>query len=188
MTCVQDEVGLFERQRVSLSRRPLLQHLIAYRPHQDRGVITVAQNQIGQVTLMPLVEETGIVVLRLLTAPHVERLVHHDESHCVTHVQQFGGRRIMRRADGVHTHRLQLRQLTVQGVLIQCSTQTAEVVMLADTIQLEVLAVEPEARLGIKAEIAETGRRLHLIDHLAASNQLGTYGIDVRILTRPLVE
>ena len=57
--------------------------------------------------------------------------------------------------------------------------------MLADAIELEVLAIEPEARLGIKTEVAETSHRLYLIDHLTANKQLGTYGIDVRVLTRP---
>ena len=35
-------------------------------------MIAVALHQIRQVTLMPLVEETGIVVLRLLAPPHIE--------------------------------------------------------------------------------------------------------------------
>ena len=150
-------------------------------------MITIAQHQIRQVTLVPFVEETGIIVLCLLASPHIETLVHHDQSHRVAHIQQLRGRRIMRRADGVHTHRLQLRQLTMQGVLIQGSAQTSEVVMLADTIQFEVLAIEPETRLGIELEITKTRGGLHFVHHLATSNQLRTYLIYIRILAAPFV-
>ena len=185
VTCVQDEVRLLQRQGIGLCRRPLLEHLVADGPHQDRGVVTVAQDQVRQVALVPLVEEAGIVVLRLLAPPHVEALVHHDQSHRVAHVQQLRGRRIVRRADRVHTHRLEFRELTMQGILIEGSAQAAEVVMLADAVQLEVLAIEPEAGLRIELEIAEARRGLHLVDHLATGNQLRTHRIDIRILAAP---
>ena len=58
-------------------------------------MITVAHHEIGQVTLMPLIEETGIVILGLFLAPHIETLIHHDESHGVAHVQQFRSGRIV---------------------------------------------------------------------------------------------
>ena len=95
MTSIQDEVRLFEGQRVCLCRRPLLKYLIANGPHEDGGMVAVAKDQVGKVALMPLIEETGIVVLRLLAAPHIKRLVHDDDSHRVTHVQQFWCRGIM---------------------------------------------------------------------------------------------
>ena len=141
MTRVQNQVRLFQRQCVSLSRGPLFQHLVAYGPHQDAGVVAVAQHQVGQVALVPLVEETGVVVLRLFTPPHVETLVHDDEPHRVTHVQQLRSRGIVRRADGVDAHGLQFGELAMQGILVEGSTQAAEVVVLADAIQLHVLAV-----------------------------------------------
>ena len=92
---IQNEVSLFQCQRISLSRRPLFQHFVAYRPHEDTGMITIAQHQIAQIALMPLVKETGIVVLCLTTSPHIETLIHHDDSHRVAHIQQFGSWRIM---------------------------------------------------------------------------------------------
>ena len=50
-------------------------------------MVTVAQHHVGEVTLMPLIEEAGIVVLRLTATPHVETLVHDDEAHGVTHIE-----------------------------------------------------------------------------------------------------
>ena len=164
---------------------PLLEHLVAYRPHQHRGVVAVAHHQVGQVALVPLVEEAGVVVLRLAPPPHVEALVHDDEPHRVAHVQQLGGGGIMRTAYGVHAHRLQLHQLAVQGVLMQGRSQAAQVVVLADAVQLAALAVEPEARRRVETEVAETGGRHDLVDHPAANFHLRANLIYMRGLARP---
>ena len=86
MTCIQDEVCLFEGQSVGFCRRPLLKHLVTDAPHEDGRMVTVAEDEIREVALVPLVEETGIVVLRLLTAPHIKRLVHNDQTHRITHI------------------------------------------------------------------------------------------------------
>ena len=95
MSGIQDKVRLFQGQLIGICRRPLLQHLVTDRPHQYTGMITVAQYQIGEVTLMPLIKETGIVSCRLLPSPHVKRLIHHDNTHRIAHVQQLRRRRIM---------------------------------------------------------------------------------------------
>ena len=95
MPRIQNEVGLFERQRVCFCRRPLFEHLISYAPHEDAGMVAVAQDEVGQVALMPFVKETGIVVLSLFAPPHIKRLVHDDESHGVAHIQQFGCWRVV---------------------------------------------------------------------------------------------
>ena len=58
--------------------------------------------------------------------------------------------------------------------------------MLADAIQFEVLAIEPEARLGIEAEVTETRGGLHFVNHLTADHQLRAYLIHIWVLTRPL--
>ena len=121
MAGIQDEVGLLQGQRVGLGTRPLLQHLVADAPHQDARMVTVAQHQVSQVALVPLVEEAGVVVLRLAATPHVERLIHDDKAHGVAHVQQFRGWRVMAGTDGIDTHCLQFYELAVQGVLMQGS-------------------------------------------------------------------
>ena len=76
----------------------------------------------------------------------------------------------------------------MQGILVQRGTQTAKVVMLADTIELEVLAVEPEARLRIEPEITEARGGLYLVHYFAASNQLRAYLIYIGVFAGPLLE
>ena len=41
----------------------------------------VAADQICEILFMPFVEITGIVVLGLFLAPHIESLVHHQQTH-----------------------------------------------------------------------------------------------------------
>ena len=125
MTRSEDEIGLLESECISISRRPLLQHLVADRPHQYAGMVAVAQHHVCKVALMPLIEETGIVVLGLATSPHVKRLIHDNETHRVTHVQQFGSRWIVAGTDGIDTHLLQLEQLAMEGVLAECCSETS---------------------------------------------------------------
>ena len=142
MPCIQNQVSLLQRQFIGICRRPLFQHFITNRPHHDTGMITVALHQIRKVALMPFVEEAGIIVLRLLAPPHVKRLVHHDESHRIAHIQQFRGWRIVRRTDGIHAHCLQFHQLTVKGIFIEGSTKATEVMMLAYAVNLHWYRIE----------------------------------------------
>ena len=73
----------------------------------------------------------------------------------------------------------------MEGVFVESSTQTAEVVMLADTVELEVLAVEPEAGLGIETEAAEARSGLIGVDDLATLYHLGKHRVDIGLLARP---
>ena len=74
-------------------------------------MVAVAEQHVGEVALVPLLEEAGVVVLRLAAHPHVESLIHDDEAHRVGHVQQFWGGRVMAASQGVDAHVLQLHQL-----------------------------------------------------------------------------
>ena len=107
MTRIQYQVSLFQAQRIGSCIRPLLQHFIANAPHDDTRMVAVTLHEIGEVTLVPLIEETSIVVLRLLSAPHIKALVHHHQAHGITHVQEFWSWRVMTATNGIHAHILQ---------------------------------------------------------------------------------
>ena len=106
---------------------------------------------------MPFIEETGIIAIRFLAAPHVETLVHYEDAHRIAHVQEFWCRRIMTASDSVHAHIAKDGKLTVHRILIDSSTQATEIMMLTDTIYLEILAIEEETLLCIKLHFTETG-------------------------------
>ena len=54
----------------------LFGNFIADRPHDDTGVVTMGHDEVGEVFIRPLAEETGIAVLALGINPHVEALGH----------------------------------------------------------------------------------------------------------------
>ena len=185
MAGIENHVCLFKRELVGSRRCPLLEHLVADAPCYDRRMITVAPDKVGEVALMPFVEEAGIVVLCFLSAPHVEAFVEDDDTHSVAHVEQLRCRRVMSASKGVDTHFLQPCQLTVHGILVERGTESSEVMMLTDTIEFEVAAVEPESGLGIKAEAAESGSGVNFINSAATDYKLCLDGVDIRIGYRP---
>ena len=185
VSCIKDEVGLFGGEIIRICRRPLFEHLVAYAPHEDGGMVAVAQHKVGEVALRPLVEEAGIVVLSLAAAPHVERLVHDDESHGVAHGKEFGGGRIMRATDGVGAHLLEYPELAVEGVLIHRSAKASEVVVLTYTVYLHRLAIEREALGCIEFECAESCGGLVCIHHLASNHDFSPHGINIWRFARP---
>jgi len=142
-------------------------------------VIAVAQHHIGEITLVPLIEETGIVVLRLTAAPHIKALIHDNEAHGIAHVQQFRGGRVMRTTDGIDTHGLEFGEFAMESILVEGCTQATKVVVLADTIEFDVLAIQPEACLGVELEIAEACGGFYFIDDFAFDDQLGADSVDI---------
>ena len=91
----------------------------------------------------------------------------------------------MRGADGIDTHRLQLCQFAVHGILVDDGTQAAEIVVLADTVQFHIPAIEPEASRSVKPKVTEGGSRPHLIDDLTSRQHLRAYLICIRGIGRP---
>ena len=180
MSCIEYKVSLFGGEIISISRRPLFEYLVAYAPHEDRGMIAVAQYKVGEVALCPFVKKSGIVVLSLASAPHIKRLIHDYKSHRVTHGEQFGRWRIMRAAYGVGAHLLQYAKLAMKGIFIDSRTQATEVMVLAHTVYLHRLSVERESLGGIEFEGTESSGGLVCIHHFASSHYFSPQGIYIR--------
>ena len=139
---IEDEVGFFERQRVGIGIAPLLQYLVAYAPDSHTWMVAVTANKICEVALMPLVEETCIVACCLFLTPHVESLIHDDETHLVTQVKQFRCRWVVAAPDAIESCSLQYLQLAFYGTTVDGSTKATEVMMVADTLYLYMLAID----------------------------------------------
>ena len=72
----------------------------------------------------------------------------------------------MTASDSVHAHIAKDGKLTVHRILIDGSTQATEIMMLTDTIYLEIPTIEEEALPCIKLHITETGSCRSNIYHL----------------------
>ena len=185
MTCVENQVGLFQRQGVGSGIRPLFENLVADAPHDDARMVAVTFHQVGEITLMPLIKEAGIVAIRLLAPPHIKALVHHQEAHRVAHIEQFGCRRIMAATDGVDTHLTKDGQFAMHRRLAQGCAKTSEVMMLAHTIDFHISAIEKETLLGIKLDITETDLRGLCIHHLVVYQEFALDGIEIPLANIP---
>ena len=91
----------------------------------------------------------------------------------------------MAASDGVDAHVFQFHQLAPERVIVEGRTQTAEVMMVADTVELHVLAVEPETRLGVEAERSEGCRRAYGIYGLTGDDDLGEQRVDIWCVGTP---
>ncbi len=84
VTEIEYQIGLFEGQGVGRGIVPLFENLVADAPYYHGRMVAVTPHEVGEVTFMPLVKISGIVVGGLLSAPHVKGLIHHEKSHAVT--------------------------------------------------------------------------------------------------------
>ena len=182
---IQYQIRLLQRKRIGSGIRPLFQHLVADAPHDDARMVSIPFYQIREIALMPFIEEAGIVAIRFLATPHIETLVHHEEAHRIAHVQEFRSRRIMTASDGIHTHIAKDGELAMHRILVYGCTQTAEVVVLADTIDLEVPAIEEETLLRIKLHISETCGGSSGIHHLTIHHQFALHAIEITFCDIP---
>ncbi len=98
---------------------PLLGYLVAHAPHHDAGVVAVVLNQVGDVTLPPLVPQAVIAVLDLGIAPCVETLGHHHHAHRVAHLHLPGRGHVVAGADGIGTHLLEQAYLADESGLVE---------------------------------------------------------------------
>ena len=125
----------------------LLGNLVADGPHDDAGVVAVGYDEVGDVTVGPLVEEACVAVLALRVAPHVERLGHDHHAQRVADVHLHLARHVVSRADGVAAHVLQNLDLADERGLVDGGTEGTEVMVQTDSAQLARLAVQLEAFL-----------------------------------------
>ena len=84
-----------------------LRNLVADSPDHDRRMIAIAQHHRGDILLPPSVEIGAVVELDLVSLPHVEGFIQHQESEPIACIQECGRRRIVRRPHCVHARGLQ---------------------------------------------------------------------------------
>ena len=76
----------------------------------------------------------------------------------------------MTTSDGIYPHISENSEFTMHSILIQGRSQTSEIMMLADTIDLDIFSIQEETFLGIKPHIPETSSSCNLIDYLSISH------------------
>ena len=136
----------------------LVGNLVADAPHHHRRMIAETPDRIDQIALGPFVEIEVITVLHLGGAPLVEGLHHHHQPHPVAQFDQLRSGDIMRRADGIGPHLLEDRQLPAQRTDVDRRAQRPEIVMQANTPELDRFAVEEHPPVGNDFQLPDTER------------------------------
>ena len=164
----------------------LLRDLVADAVHDDAGMIAVAVDHVADIALRPLVEIFAVAVGHLGPAPHVERLIHDHEAHAVAVFQKLGRGRIVAGADGVHTGGFHDLQLALGGAAVDGRSQRAEVVMVADALDLDVPPVQEEALLLVEDNGANAERcAVAVHDFLVDVQDFAHQRVHVRMLDVP---
>ncbi len=138
-------------------------NFVADAPENDAGVIAIAIDHGDQVRLAPLVVEPAVTIFFLGQLPLVEGFVHDEKSHLIAQVEKLRRGRIMRGAQRVASHALQKLQLPLVTPAQGNGAETPEIGVIANTLDLHVLAVEKKALVLGEDERADAERRRHRI-------------------------
>ena len=185
MTEIKHEICHRKRQSVGICAVPLLKNLVSDAPHNDARMISVSSDHIPQINLMPLVEETRIIVRGLATAPHVESLVHNHKAHCVAHIQQLRCRRIVSASDSVTPHILQHLKLAMKSHVVDGCAQASQIVMKTYAVYLHVLSVKEKAFVGCELYVSDSVRSFVTVNKEAVNLNLGKQSVHICIVEIP---
>ena len=141
----------------------------------------------GGHLLLPAIQEVDVLVQGALAlAPGVEGLVHHVEPQYVAGVEEAGGRRVVGAAHGVEAVLLQQAGLAVFAAPVAGRAQQAVVVVHAAALELDGLAVDQQALLGVDGHRAHARLHALLVQAAALAVQgLRPQGIEIGILRAP---
>ena len=122
---------------------------------------------------------------RFFLPPHIKSLIHHDKSHTVTKIKQFGCGRIMGTTYAVTPHFFQNLQVPFNGTCVDCRSQTAQVMMHTHTINFCLPAIQRESFPGIQTKCANTDRSSIPIHTFFVSHHFGNQCIQIRSINIP---
>src|SRR5471032_194871 len=132
-------------------------------------MIAVAPHGVPRVGLRPFVEIEVIVVGVFRHGPTVEHLVHDQEAHRVAEVQEPRVWGIVRGADRVDAQLPELGQTPLPYPERHGRAKCPAVGMDADSLDLEVAAIEPEAGVSLETRIADPETDLVGVEQRAAA-------------------
>ncbi|QBZ63582.1 hypothetical protein PoMZ_05266 [Pyricularia oryzae] len=137
----------------------------ARQPLRDRGVVAVAAHKGAQVRLRPVIPDGGKVVFHLVDRPRVKDLVENQHAHVVGQLQELGRRRVVRSPHRVAAHVLEHLELAPRRRHVEGRAQAAQIVVLANALKVDALAVDVESVVGV-LQVADTKVGLVSVEEL----------------------
>ena len=149
----------------------MLGDFIADAPKDDGRMVAVTADECAKVFFVPVRKKKVVVVSGLAANPAIERFVHDDEAETIGDVEQFGSRRVVARANRVAAHLFKDFELSFERAGVDGGAERAEIVMIANAVERNALAVKEEAVIGGKFDRANAERSFATIDYSAALRQ-----------------
>src|SRR5580765_8818026 len=107
-------------------------------------MIAVAADECADVFFVPIRKEEVVIVAGLAANPAIEGFVHDDEPETIGDVEQFRSRRVVAGANGIAAHLLKDFELTFERAGVDGGAERAEIVMIANAVERDALAVQKE--------------------------------------------
>ena len=126
-----------------------------------------------------------VVIFIFTRRPAIEGLVHNHKTHTVAQIQELGCRRIMAGANRIDAKLAQNFQLALKRAKIQGSPQCAKIVMVADAIEFDMLAVEKKAFVHSEFNRADAKRGFVNVNRLPALLHRSDQDITLRFFQTP---
>src|SRR5258705_4477965 len=134
-------------------------------------MIAVAAHDVTGINQRPVFEIEMIVVGILRNGPAVEHFIHNQKAHAVAQVEKLRRRRIVGGADSVDAKLPEQLESARPHTERHGGAERAAVVMHCNAFELEVAAVEPEARRRIEMVFAYAeGSRLVINGGIAGAD------------------
>ena len=150
-------------------------------------MIAIAHDGVGGVADGPVFEVEVVVVGILSDGPAVEHLVHDEEAHAVSEVEELGRGRVVRSADGVDTELAELGEAALPDAEGDGGADCATVGVEGYAVDLVMNAVEEEALVGVEMKLANAEGHVLVVDGLAVAQQRGVDGVECAVGDVPAV-
>ena len=164
-----------------------LGNLVADGVENDAGMVVVLEDHVGDVLLPVVGKARAIVIERLGGGPDVGELVHHVDAQLVAGPQQRLAHGMVGAADGIIAGLFELPHPALFSVAEGRGAQGAAVVVDAAAPQLDHLAVDPQAVLGVQLQLADAEGVGIDVAHFAAVIERGADGVEIGVVLVPEV-
>ena len=162
-----------------------LRDLIAEAVKHHAGVVIVLSHQALDAEAPFADKVQGVIRAVFRHFPDVRELVHHQDAEAVAGIQQGLARRMMGRADGVETRRLQLPHAKCLRVRQRGRADKAVIVVDAGAAELRLHPVDAQAVPGVQTELADAEAPFGAVQERFSVQKLCLPGVERRVLRTP---
>jgi hypothetical protein len=139
-------------------------NFIAYAPHNNGGVVSVATNDRCKIFGVVVREEMGVVGRGFCIFPGIEGFVYDEHAKAIAGFEEFRGWRVMAGTDGVEAVCFQEGDFPYFGVVEGGCAEEAVVVVDVGSFEEGTDTIDQEAGIRVNFDVSDTCGYDYLID------------------------